>query len=277
MVYIPEHAVPQVYKSYDKYSWKPDEDNTALDYNAMNNFSLVIDQVKQSQDTLASESLLAWDPVTQKAVWKVTDGAPDGGALSTPELVFQGTRTGYLKVYDARSGKKLKEIFTGTGIMAAPCTYSIDGVQYIAVMAGYGGAPTCCYPADAVFHEYENVGRLIVFKIGGGMTPLPPKRNHEQRPALPDIKIKEELIAKGSALYYQYCETCHGIGADGRHSLHPDLSMLPATKHQLFRDIVLGGVLAKNGMASFSNSLTEADVEAIQHYVLKKQSELYNQ
>jgi hypothetical protein len=46
---------------------------------------------------------------------KVTDGAPDGGTLSTPELVFQGTRTGYLKVYDARTGKKLKEIFTGTG------------------------------------------------------------------------------------------------------------------------------------------------------------------
>ena len=276
LVYIPEHAVPQVYRAFDKYKWKPDEDNTSIDYSAMNNFSLVIDQVKQSQDTLPSESLVAWNPVTQKAVWKVTDGAPDGGTLSTPELVFQGTRTGYLKVYDARTGKKLKEIFTGTGIMAAPCTYSIDGIQYIAVMAGYGGAPTCCYPADAIFHEYENFGRLIVFKIGGGVTPLPPRRNSEERLAPPDIKIKGELIAKGAALYYQYCETCHGIGGDGRNSLHPDLSRLPVTKHQLFSQIVLGGILAKNGMASFSNSLTEEDVEAIQHYLLKQQSDFYN-
>jgi len=160
--------------------------------------------------------------------------------------------------------------------MAAPCTYSINGEQFIAVMAAFGGAPTCCYPADAVFHEYENVGRLIVFRIGGGVTPLPPKRNPEKRPAPPDIKIKEELIAKGSALYYQYCETCHGIGADGRHSLHPDLSRLDAGKHQLFKEIVLGGILAKNGMASFSNSLSEADVEAIQHYLLKQQTVLYN-
>ena len=64
---------------------------------------------------------------------------------------------------------------------------------------------------------------------------------------------------------------------DGRHSLHPDLSRLQAAKHQLFSKIVLGGILAKNGMASFSNSLNEADVEAIQHYLLKKQSELYNE
>jgi len=33
----------------------------------------------------------------------------------------------------------------------------------------------------------------------------------------------------------------------------------------------------QGGMVSFSNFLTEADVEAIHHYVLKKQSELYNQ
>jgi len=39
----------------------------------------------------------------------------------------------------------------------------------------------------------------------------------------------------------------------------------------------LGGILAKNGMASFSNSLSEADVEAIQQYLLKRQSDLYNQ
>ena len=39
----------------------------------------------------------------------------------------------------------------------------------------------------------------------------------------------------------------------------------------------MGGILAKNGMASFSNSLSEADVEAIQNYLLKKQTALYQQ
>ncbi|MDZ7648332.1 MAG: hypothetical protein U5K54_14735 [Cytophagales bacterium] len=46
-------------------------------------------------------------------------------------------------------------------------------------------------------------------------------------------------------------------------------------KHQVFNDIVLKGILSENGMANFSNSLSEADVEAIHNYLLKKQTELY--
>jgi quinohemoprotein ethanol dehydrogenase len=275
LVYIPERASPQVYKAFDNYKWKPDEDNTAIDYSQTANWSIVKDQVKESLDTLTTESLLAWDPVTQKAAWKVTTGAPDGGILSTPELVFQGTRTGYLKVYDASSGQLLKEIFTGTGIMAAPNTYRLDGEQYVAVMAAYGGAPTCCYPSDAVFHQYENFGRLIVFKLGGVVTPLPPKRNIGAIPAPPPITAGNEIIAKGSALYYQYCETCHGVGADGTNTLHPDLLRLPEAKHKLFADIVYGGLLAKSGMASFSNSLKPEDVEAIHQYIISQEHKAF--
>jgi quinohemoprotein ethanol dehydrogenase len=275
LVYIPEHTVPMVYEAASKtYTWKPDEEGTAINYNQLFNYQAVKQQVKQAEDTMQSESLVAWDPLTQKAVWKVSEGAPDGGTLSTQELVFQGTRTGYLKVYEAQTGKMLKEIFTGTGIMAAPTTYSIDGEQYVAVMAGYGGAPTCCYPADAAFYTYENRGRIIAFKVGGIATPLPPLRTAIKTPPPPDTPLKEELLAKGSTLYYTYCETCHGIV--GKHySLHPDLTKLPVAKHQLFNNIVLGGILAKNGMASFSNSLNEQDVEAIHQYLIKLQQDLY--
>jgi quinohemoprotein ethanol dehydrogenase len=43
----------------------------------------------------------------------------------------------------------------------------------------------------------------------------------------------------------------------------------------VFNDILLKGILSKNGMANFSNSLSEADVEAIHQYLLKKQVEVY--
>ena len=43
----------------------------------------------------------------------------------------------------------------------------------------------------------------------------------------------------------------------------------------LFNDILLKGILAQNGMANFSNSLSEADVEAIHHFLLKKQTVVY--
>jgi len=276
LVYIPERAVPQVFKSFDTYQWLPDVDNTNLDYANMFKFKKnVADQIKSAEDTLRSESLLAWNPVTQKVAWKFTEGGPDGGIMSTPDLVFQGTRTGYFNVHDASTGEKLKSIFTGIGIMAAATTYSVDGEQYVAVMAGYGGAETSAYLPDGVVFQYENKTRIIAFKLGGGETPIPPKKKPIKTPAPPDTKIKSELLAKGATLYDFYCFICHGNFGDKHLSQHPDLSKLTPAKHMVFNDILLKGILSQNGMASFSNSLSEEDVEAIHHYLLKQQTESY--
>jgi quinohemoprotein ethanol dehydrogenase len=90
------------------------------------------------------ELIRAWDPVAKKTVWEhdTTTGARgyDGGVMSTAgNLVFQGRGSGELWVYAADSGKVLKTIQTGSHIMAAPMTYAVDGVQYVAVQVGYGG------------------------------------------------------------------------------------------------------------------------------------------
>ncbi len=276
LVYIPERSVPQVFKTFDTYEWLPDVDNTNLDYAEMWKFKKhVADQVKSAEDTTRSESLLAWNVVTKQAAWKFTEGGPDGGIMSTPELVFQGTRTGYFNVHDAKTGEKLKSIFTGNGIMAAPTTYSIDGEQYVAVMAAYGGAETSGYLADAVVFQYQNKARIIAFKLNGGETPLPPKREPIETPAPPAMKIREELISRGAYLYNFYCDICHGKFGELHLSQHPDLSKLTEAKHMAFKDILLKGILSENGMASFSNSLNEEDVEAIHSFLLKKQTELY--
>src|SRR5579862_5833732 len=60
--------------------------------------------------------LRAWDPVAGKHVWSVPTGEwwDHGGVLSTAGgLVFQGSGAGKLIVYNAATGKKLKEIETG--------------------------------------------------------------------------------------------------------------------------------------------------------------------
>lgn len=277
LVYIPEHVVPMVYKAANtSYTYKPDEDNTTIDFVDIVNFSKVLDQVKTPEDTLSTESLLAWNPVTQKAVWKVTGGAPDGGILTTPGLVFQGTRTGYLKVYDAATGNKLAEIFTGTGIMAAPATYSLDGEQYVVVMAGYGGASSWLYLPDAAVNKYENIGRILAFKLNGKPTPLPPPQVVHETPEPPVVTLNEAAIKKGAYTYYLYCESCHGLQIGQQHmSQFPDLRKLSAGKHNVFKQIVLGGALAQNGMASFKNSLKEEDVENLQQFLVKQQVVLY--
>jgi quinohemoprotein ethanol dehydrogenase len=93
---------------------------------------------------LLQEFIRAWDPATQKTVWEheTTSGVRgyDGGVMSTAgNLVFQGRGNGELWVYAADTGKVLKVIRTGSHIMAAPVTYAVGGVQYVAVQVGGNG------------------------------------------------------------------------------------------------------------------------------------------
>jgi alcohol dehydrogenase (cytochrome c) len=82
--------------------------------------------------------IVAWDPVAQKAVWDIKESLPfNGGTLTTAgNLVFYGNLQGLFKAVDAKTGKPLWEMRLGSGIGAGPITYSIDGKQYIAVVAG---------------------------------------------------------------------------------------------------------------------------------------------
>jgi alcohol dehydrogenase (cytochrome c) len=52
------------------------------------------------------------------------------------ELLFTGHMTGKLAAYDAESLKELWSFSLGTPITAPPMTYSVDGKQYVAVVAG---------------------------------------------------------------------------------------------------------------------------------------------
>ncbi len=85
--------------------------------------------------------LVAWDPVAEKAAWRAPyPSAEGGGVLATAgNLVFQGRADGILAAYRATDGHPLWTFDAGTGIMAPPVTYSIDGVQYITILAGWGG------------------------------------------------------------------------------------------------------------------------------------------
>jgi alcohol dehydrogenase (cytochrome c) len=75
---------------------------------------------------------------TGKLAWQYKANQPlIGGALATAgNLVFMGEGDGYFDAFDATSGAKLWKFNLGAGVNAPPITYSVDGVQYIAVAAG---------------------------------------------------------------------------------------------------------------------------------------------
>ena len=113
-------------------------------------------------------ALRAVDPKSGKIVWEVPNNAPLwGGVLTTAgNLVFWGTPEGFLKAADATTGKVVWEFQTGSGVVAPPVTYDIDGEQYVAVVSGWGGAVPLWGGDVAKKVSYlEQGGSVWVFKL----------------------------------------------------------------------------------------------------------------
>jgi plastocyanin len=98
-------------------------------------------------------TLTAMDSRTNKIAWqKVLPGAQSYGAVSTAGgVLFVGQVDGNLLAYDAKTGDQLWKFQTGWGISAPPMTYSIDGVQYVAVASGGNRGGVTTTDGDAVW------------------------------------------------------------------------------------------------------------------------------
>ncbi len=221
--------------------------------------------------TMVREFLRAWDPVAEKTKWDIETSSGmrgyDGGILSTAgNLVLQGRADGTLRIYAADTGKLLKSIPTGSHIMAAPMAYAIRGIQYIAVQVGYGGTAmaTGPLPPQSAANHYENVNRIITFRLGGGPVPMPPSVRDTPIPRPPAQHASAAEIRRGSIKFTEQCSRCHVFGP----SVTPDLRKLPPEIHAAFADIVLHGLFASEGMARFDNVLSPADVAAIHAYLI---------
>jgi quinohemoprotein ethanol dehydrogenase len=245
--------------NWDPMSWDP---QTGLVY---------IPAIENGQTSLFSGKtfLRAWDPIRGKAVWNVplSDWWDHPGVMSTAGgLVFQGTGDGYFRVYSAETGKMLKEIFVGTTIVAAPMTYEIDGVQYVAVMAAWGGGGWNFAHPDSAVYQRGNDGRVLAFKLGGGPTPVPPLLPPlGPIPAPPAQTGTPQQIAQGETLFQAHCSSCH---LNMPRSLAPDLRRLTPEQHAAFQQIVRGGIFQNAGMPPWSGVLSEQDVKNIHDYVI---------
>ena len=213
--------------------------------------------------------LRAWDPAAQRIAWQVpTVGWWDhAGVLATAGgLVFQGSGDGHLRAYDARSGRLLKDIDTGSSIIAAPMSYAIDGVQYVAVMAAAGGGLWFLPHPENASYKYGNQGRILAFRLDGGITPKPePLPPIEPIPPPPAQTAAPAVVARGRSLFEANCSVCHiNLARTGS----ADLTRMGPGVHAAFDDIVLGGLLKDQGMPAWNDVLTGDDVHAIHAYII---------
>ena len=84
----------------------------------------------------------AIDLRTRQVVWSKRQRAPVASSLlaSAGGLVFSGARDRLFRAYDAATGQVLWQVGLSASPSSSPATYSVDGVQYLVVIAGGGGA-----------------------------------------------------------------------------------------------------------------------------------------
>lgn len=211
--------------------------------------------------------LRAWNPQTGKVVWERESAFyADGGTLATGGgLVFQGGLSGELIALSADDGQELLRLQTGSSMIAGPMTYSVGGVQYVAIMAGLGGAEGWVFPRGSAAYKYGNEGRVLAFKLDGAPPHLP-TAIVETLPAEPPAQVATaEEIAHGESLFVQNCAMCHANSGRG---LLPDLRRLSPGTHAAFDAIVRGGALTASGMPGFSDRLSEADAHQVHAYLI---------
>ncbi|MBL5977722.1 PQQ-dependent dehydrogenase, methanol/ethanol family [Comamonas sp. NyZ500] len=208
--------------------------------------------------------LLAWDPVAQKAAWSVEHVSPwNGGTLTTAgNVVFQGTADGRLVAYNATSGEKLWETPTGTGVVAAPSTYMVDGKQYVSVAVGWGGV----YGLAARATERQGPGTVYTFVVGGKAR-MPEFVAQRTGQLLQGVKYDPAKVEAGTMLYVANCVFCHGVPGVDRGGNIPNLGYMDASYIENLPSFVFKGPAMARGMPDFTGKLSGDDVESIKAFI----------
>jgi quinohemoprotein ethanol dehydrogenase len=208
--------------------------------------------------------LVAWDPVQQKEAWRVDHVAPwNGGTLTTAgDLVFQGTADGRFVAYRAKNGQKLWESPTGTGVVAAPITYELDGVQYVSIAAGWGGV----FGQTQRVAAHNTPGTVYTFALGG-TAKLPKFVDYQLGNLVAGVKYDPRLIPEGTALYVSNCAFCHGVPGVDKGGNIPNLGYQPARVISNLDKYVFKGPMMELGMPDFTGKLTHEDVEKIKAFI----------
>ena len=265
LMYIPAMENISIYNTSESFDYiKGPHWNTGQNDEA-NLDGPSVDQMLPLTQRLLTGMTLAWDPVKQEEIWRVEHNTMwNGGLLATASnLVFQGTGEGQFSAYDGNTGRRLWQTDVGNGIIAPPISYQVNGEQYIAVMAGWGGA------VGLVLAEKEakggGPGRLLVYKLGG-TAKLP---EYTQQPGIfrpREVLASDAQLENGLLLYNRHCMRCHGMGVANK-GLTPDLRMMSEETRRLFTPIVLEGLYRSVGMIGFADVLSEDEVDDIHDYI----------
>jgi quinohemoprotein ethanol dehydrogenase len=261
LVYLPAQQIPLTLM--DDKSWKfnvnaPGALHSALGWNTAKHINAEPPKAKPFG------RLIAWDPVQHREVWRQEQISPwNGGTLTTAgNLVFQGTADARFVAYNARTGAKLWETPTGTGVVAAPATFEVDGKQYVSIAAGWGGV----YGVAQRATDRKGPGTVYTFALGG-TAKAPEFVAYQQGALLKDVKYDPAQVQPGTQLYVSNCAVCHGVPGVDRGGNVPNLGYSATEVIADLDKFLFKGPHVERGMPDFTGKLKSEDIEKIKAFI----------
>ncbi len=274
LVYIPIQDIPMDFTTDPSFVYREGRWNTGTVHAPLPMGAEVRDMIRNS----LVGSLIAWDPVNRREVWRAPlRGAWNGGTLATAGgLVFQGTVDGFFIAYDAATGAELWRFNAQAATLAGPVSYEVDGVQYVAAAAGYGSAffTTAGFAAPTEPNMLNS--RINVFRTGGTATLPPLDLPRLEMPAPPVIRVNAQTMAAGQNLYTVHCSMCHGAGAVAGGVL-PDVRRSTALADATQWLAIVHGGRTGQGMPNMQQWVNAQEAESIRAYVAAEAQFLYAQ
>lgn len=261
LAYMPVQNVPVT--MMDNREWKFNAQNVFEPHSGLGwNLGMILNAEPPKSQPFGR--LVAWDPVRQRAAWTHEHVSPwNGGTLTTAgNLVFQGTADGRFMAFNATNGQKLWEAPTGSGVIAAPSTYLVDGKQYVSIAVGWGGV----YGLAARATERLGPGTVYTFAVGGRAEP-PAHVAVQLGKLVEGVPYDPNHVQAGTALYVQNCAFCHGVPGVDRGGNIPNLGYKDAAIIANLENFVFKGPATARGMPDFTGRLSQDDVQKIKAFI----------
>ena len=259
LVYIPAREISMIYGNEQNFVYDKDYWSLGIAKNPANPTNM------DSKGPKSHGKLIAWDPVQNKEVWsKKEKSIWNSGVLTTSDLVFQGNAEGDFNALDAKTGQVIWTKNLGTGIVAPPITYLVDGVQYVTIAVGWGGVVSLKNKNT----EQINPGTIYTFAIGKNVAmPVFEKEAKKEYVTLA-VDISDTQVAKGEDLFDKYCSACHTLAPNNPGGTIPNLTYSHPDIMGAFHQIVGDGIFLPKGMPKFKGRLSDADITNIKGYIL---------
>jgi len=261
LVYIPAQGVPLTHTPEKEFT---QDEHRPFKFASNSGWNLGFALNAVAPEAKPFGSLIAWNPVEQREVWRQEYFSPwNGGVVATAgNLVFQGTADGRFVAYDATTGAALWQVPLGSGAVAAPATYEVDGRQYVSIAVGWGGVYGIANRAT----DRVGPGRVYTFVVGG-TAEMPEDVIAEKGELVAGVEFNPDDVTPGTGLYVSSCAQCHGVPGVQNGGNVPNLGFVDADILRDLPNLVLSDTWMEAGMPNFEGKLTPAEVTQIKAFI----------